>query len=104
MSILKPFNESIDKKSAIKLINSYAESYKLKEEQNSFLLSKIKELESNLTLKKEIISSLTSSMTITDKMQQLLSKLNNEIDSLTTENRRLAASYEEVHNKVMTIF
>lgn len=103
MSLLKSLSDSIDKKSAIKLINSYAESYKLKEDQNSFLASKIKDLESNLALKKEIIGSLTSSLSIPDKMQDLLSKLHFEIDSLTLENRRLGLNFEEAYNKVLLL-
>ena len=47
-----------EKKSALKLINKYAESYRILENENKQLKSEIKDLKLNLKINKEIIEGL----------------------------------------------
>lgn len=101
MSFLKMGNQdSIDKKSVVKLINRYAESYKIKEAENSFLASQSQDLRSNLTIKAEIINTLISQLSLDEKMSQVYELMNTEIVSLRHQVEELTLNLEEAKNKV----
>lgn len=101
MNAIKGFTGFIDKKSAVKLINSYAESYKLQEEKIHFLTSKIQDLEANLGIKINLINSLMMTFDISQATQEIISQLNNEISLLKSENRRLSFSLDEAKSNVI---
>lgn len=95
-----PRAKSVDKKTAVKLINNYAESYKKKEFENALLQKQINDLQNNLKLNKTIIGTLTSSLPANEKVNELIQKLNDEISELYQMNGKLRAQLEESNDKV----
>ena len=81
-----PRNRSVDKKTAVKLINSYAESYKIKEEENQKLKQKILDLKDNLKANKEMIENVTSSLSKDEKVNLFIKQQKNQIDNLSNQN------------------
>ena len=51
----------LDKQTALKLINQYADNYKRIEDENKALQQEVKDLKSNLNVNKEIIESFFKS-------------------------------------------
>ena len=77
-----------EKKSAIKLINQYAEQYKRVDLENKSLLNEIADLKKNLKISKEIIESFfkpeqkEKSKIFLRKTKEEIQNLNSTIDSL----------------------
>ena len=80
-----------EKKSAIKLINQYAEQYKRVDLENKSLLNEIADLKKNLKISKEIIESFfkpeqkEKSKIFLRKTKEEIQNLNSTIDSLRKE-------------------
>lgn len=95
-----PRAKSVDKRTAVKLINNYAESYKKKEDENAFLLKKVEDLNNNLKLNKLIINTLTSKLPDDQKTKDLINNLNLEINELYSQNSVLSSQLLESNDKV----
>lgn len=96
-----PRNKSVDKKTVIKLINSYAESYKIIEEENKRLKNQVKDLSENLKVNKALIISLSnSSLKPEDKSTHIITEYSNQLEILFEKNKQLSKQISEIHNKV----
>lgn len=103
VTINSPRAKSVDKKTAVKLINNYAESYKKKESENAFLQRQIEDLQNNLMLNKNIINTFTMNLPPNEKASELIKKLSCEINELYSMNFQLRSQLEESNNKVRPI-
>ena len=80
MSKIKIKNKE-EKKTIIKLLNNYADSYQLLKDENMSLENEIKDLRLNIKINKEIISELLNSSNSKfneNKLKTIILKLNNE--------------------------
>lgn len=93
-----------EKKSAIKLINQYAEQYKRVDLENKDLMNEIEDLKKNLQLSKDIINSFfkseqkEKSKIFLKKTKEEIKLLNNTIDNLrkTIKEERDKSTYYEI--------
>lgn len=99
-----PRAKSVDKRTAVKLINNYAESYKKKEDENALLQKHIDDLNHNLKLNKVIIKALSSGLTDDERTKEFINNLNIEINELYLQNKLLMNRLEESNSKVPYIF
>jgi cell division septum initiation protein DivIVA len=98
---ISPRNKSVDKKTAIKLINSYAESYKILEEENKRLKNQIKDMSENLKVNKSIVSSLSSTNLKPDeKSTKIINELSVQVEILLEKNKELTKGIADTQNKV----
>lgn len=95
-----PRAKSVDKRTAVKLINNYAESYKKKENENADLQRQVDDLQKSLKLNKVIINTLTSNLSDDEKTKEYISNLNAEISSIYSRNQELRALLDESNSKV----
>lgn len=102
-SVISPRARSVDKKTAVKLINNYAESYKKKETENAELQRQIDDLQNGLKLNKVIINTLTSSLSDEEKTKELIMNLNIEISNLYSQNQELRTRLEEAKSNVRNL-
>src|SRR5689334_12882673 len=103
-----------DRKSALKLINKYAESYNILEEENKQLRSEVNDLKLNLTINKEIIDSFYSGKSKADlnfffqkKMKEehnnfieIIDKLKKEKDDLRLRLQISEQNFNENFNEI----
>ena len=82
----------IHEKFGAKLINKYAESYYMKEDENNQLKKTLKDLKTTLKFNKDMIITLTSNLDVDSKVKKTLENnkqeiafLNSKIDSLNKE-------------------
>jgi hypothetical protein len=105
-----------ERKSALKLINKYAESYNILEEENKHLKNEINDLKLNLKINKEIIESFYSGKSKAEissifkrKMKEenqnymeQIQKLNKEKDELRYKQQLMEQMYEESVESIKT--
>ena len=102
MSKLKIKNKD-EKKTLMKLINKYAESYNLLKDEYKSLDNEVKDLRLNLKLNKEIISdilNLNSSINET-KFKNIILKLNNELNTLYSQLEKISKEKFNLRNKIL---
>ena len=106
----------LDKHTALKLINQYADNYKRIEEENKALQQEVKDLKSNLNVNKEIIESFfksdktkleTQLNVFFSKSKEEITTLNKRNEALTKENSELrikSLKYESIINDSLSQF
>ena len=106
----------LDKQTALKLINQYADNYKRIEDENKALQQEVKDLKSNLNVNKEIIESFfksdktkleTQLNVFFSKSKEEINTLNKRNESLTKENSELrikSLKYESIINDSLSQF
>ena len=77
-------SKSSDTKTALKLLNQYAEGYHALKFENKMLISEMNDLRTNLKINKNIISSFLAKISLPQQTQTLISNLQNEINTLTS--------------------
>lgn len=93
-----------EKKIALKLINKYADSYSVLEEENKQLKAEIKDMKVNLKINKEIIQGFFQMGTNEEKSKFYNLKLKEEITNLNSKIEKLNREKEDIKNKVSYIF
>ena len=76
-------NDEESKKTAIKLVNQYADSYKIVEKENKLLSQEIQDLKMSLQISKTMITDLLSNLKLNLKEKSIIDGLKQEIDLLS---------------------
>ena len=100
-----------EKKTAIKILNKYADSYNNLVEENKSLQAEIKDLRANVKLNKEILSDLMSSMTkssnsnknslSSNSFKSVYNKINQELSSVYEQNEKLSKERNFLREKIL---
>ena len=93
--------KKLDKNFVIKIINQYADNYKLLEKENSNLKKEIKDLKSNLVINKEIIESFFKKDEAKNTYLLYLNNLKNEMKEIENKNEKLSKDNNELHNRLI---
>jgi hypothetical protein len=93
-----------EKKIALKLLNKYADSYGLLEEENRQLRAEILDMKINLKINKEIIQGFFQLNSFEDKSTFYHTKLKEEVISLTMKIDKLLLEKEDLKLKVNQLF
>ena len=93
-------NSEIGKKTALKLLNKYADSFNNIKEENKLLKSQIEDLRSNLKINKSIIESFFSKLAPKDKEKSILSIIKTENENLFKQNEELRKKNDELNSKI----
>lgn len=89
-----------EKDTALKLLNKYADSYKVLEEENKILRAEIIDLRTNLKINKDIIQGFFQMNNSEERSQFYVTKLNEENKSHTKHSEKLLRENEELRSKV----
>lgn len=92
---------SVEKKTVVSLINSYAESYQLKEVENGRLLKKIGDLEICLNINKKMIDELMNNSGWDEKSRACLSLLQKENKELQRQMKSNEKQLSDTNLKVI---
>src|SRR5687767_10716799 len=87
-------------KTALKLLNKYADAHKALEEENRGLRTEITDLKTTLKLNKGIIEDLFKQTNSNEKNNTYISKLKEEIKGLNQRNEKLLKEKEEIVGKL----
>jgi len=93
--------KKLDKNFVIKIINQYADNYKLLEKENSNLKKEIIDLKSNLVINKEIIESFFKKDEAKNTYLLYLNNLKNEMKEIENKNEKLSKDNNELHNRLI---
>ncbi len=93
-----------EKKIALKLLNKYADSYGLLEEENRQLRAEILDMKINLKINKEIIQGFFQLNSFEDKSTFYHTKLKEEVISLNMKIDKLILEKEDLKLKVNQLF
>ena len=88
------------KKTAIKLLNKYAESFNTLKEENNILKKQIEDLNLNLKINKSIIDSFFSDKNISEKEISLINSIKEENNHLYQQKELLEKKNLELINKI----
>lgn len=91
-------NKTNPNQTALKLINKYADRYKLIEEENSKLKREIKELSQTLTINKDIIQQFIQNSSIDSKFKYVIEQQKKEINLLTEAKENLEKENKEQYD------
>ena len=94
-------NFQSEKKTALKLINKYADSYNAIIQENKFLKSEIRDLNSNLKINKQIIEGFFAKNSPKEKTNNFINKYKIENAKLYEQNLKLNKKIEELTNKLI---
>ena len=96
-----------EKKTAIKILNKYADSYNNLIEENKSLQAEIKDLRTNIKFNKDLLNELISSMGKTQKnnkntnnTQSINAKMTQEVNELYIQNERLSKERNMLRDKL----
>lgn len=89
-------SKSVDKKTAIKLINSYAESYQIKDEENLRLKSQIKEMNSLLNEHKNLINRILSTSSKEEKERVFVEFASAQLEKEKEKNEKYESQIKEM--------
>ena len=92
-------NPGEDKKTALKLINKYADSYNCIIQENNFLKSEIKDLKDNLKINKQIIQGFFSNNKNNSKYEKYILYYKEENEKLYEQNNKLLQKIENLISK-----
>ena len=92
-------NPGEEKKTALKLLNKYADSYNNIIQENIFLKSEIKDFRDNLKLNKEIIKGFFSNNKNNNKIDNFINQYKQENDKLYEQNYNLSKKIENLISK-----
>ena len=90
----------VGKKTALKLLNKYADSFNSIKEENKQLKIQIEDLNSNLQINKSIIESFFSNLNSKEKESSIISKIKQENSNLYKQNEELRKKVEELNSKI----
>ena len=93
--------KKLDKNFVVKIINQYADNYKLLEKENSNLKKEIIDLKSNLVINKEIIESFFKKDEAKNTYLLYLNNLKNEMKEIENKNEKLSKDNNELHNRLI---
>ena len=86
----------------MKIINQYADNYKLLEDENLNLKNEIDDIKSNLNINKEIIESFFKNEgNNQDSYLSYLNQLKKEIKSIEEKNEKLINEKKELHERII---
>ena len=94
-------NFKSEKKTALKLINKYADSYNAIIQENKFLKSEIRDLNSNLKINKQIIEGFFAKNSPKEKTNNFINNYKIENAKLYEQNLKLNKKIEELTNKLI---
>ena len=89
-----------EKKTALKLINKYADSYNAIIQENKFLKSEIRDLNSNLKINKQIIEGFFAKNSPKEKTNNFINNYKIENAKLYEQNLKLNQKIEDLTNKL----
>ena len=92
-------NARVKKKTALKLLNKYADSYHAIIQENNFLKTEILDLKANIQINKEIIQGFFSEKKFKDKIDLYKSQYKKENENLYNQNDKLLKKIEELTSK-----
>ena len=92
-------NPGEEKKTALKLLNKYADSYNSIIQENIFLKSEINDLKDNLKINKEIIKGFFSNNKNNNKIDNFINQYKLENDKLYEQNINLSKKIENLISK-----
>ena len=90
----------VGKKTALKLINKYADSFNHIKEENKQLKLQIEDLNSNLKINKSIIEGFFSKLSSKEKESSIISHIKQENFNLYNQNEQLRKKMEELNTKI----
>ena len=90
----------VGKKTALKIINKYAESFNNIKEENKQLKIQIEDLNSNLKINKSIIEGFFSKLNSKEKESSIITKIKQENLNLYHQNEQLRKNIEELNSKI----
>ena len=90
----------VGKKTALKLLNKYADNFYSLKEENIQLKLQIQDLNSNLKINKSIIDNFFSKLNPKEKESSIISKIKQENYNLYTQNEALRKKNSELSNKI----
>ena len=97
-----------EKKTAIKILNKYADSYNNLIEENKSLQSEIKDLRTNIKFNKDLLNELISSMGKTQKNNKnsnnnnsIYVKMTQEVNELYIQNEKLSKERNMLREKLL---
>jgi hypothetical protein len=93
-------NSKNEKKTALKLINKYADSYNTIILENKTLKLENKDLRSNLKINKEIIDGFFSNKTFKEKIESFIKSYKEENKNLYNQNLILSKELETINSKI----
>ncbi len=97
----KKMKKKLDRNFVVKIINQYADNYKLLEKENSNLKKEIMDLKSNLVINKEIIESFFQKDEAKNTYLLYLNTLKDEMKVIEEKNEKLANDNNELHNRLI---
>ena len=92
--------EEVGKKTALKLINKYADSFNLIKDENKQLKIQIEDLKSNLKINKSIIEGFFSKLNSKEKESSIISQIKKENLNLYNQNEQLRKKIEDLNAKI----
>jgi len=92
--------EEVGKKTALKLINKYADSFNLIKDENKQLKMQIEDLKSNLKINKSIIEGFFSKLNSKEKESSIISQIKKENLNLYNQNEQLRKKIEDLNAKI----
>ena len=90
----------VGKKTALKLLNKYADNFYSLKEENAQLKLQIEDLNSNLRINKSIIDNFFSKLNPKEKESTIISKIQQENFNLYNQNENLRKKNSELTNKI----
>ena len=93
--------KKLDKNFYVKIINQYADNYKLLEEENNSLKNENKDLKTNLNVNKEIIESFFKKGDEKNTYLLYLNNLKEEIKQIEEKNEKLKKDNIDLHQKII---
>ena len=90
----------VGKKTALKIINKYAESFNNIKEENKQLKIQIEDLNSNLKINKSLIEGFFSKLNSKEKESSIITKIKQENLNLYHQNEQLRKNIEELNSKI----
>ena len=90
----------VGKKTALKLLNKYADSFNSIKEENKQLKIQIEDLNSNLKINKSIIEGFFSKLNSKEKESSIISQIKKENLNLYHQNEKLRKQLEEANSKI----
>ena len=94
--------KKLDRNFVVKVINQYADNYKLLEDENINLKNEIEDIKSNLNINKGIIESFfKNGENNQDSYLSYLNQLKTEIKSIEEKNEKLIKEKKELHERII---
>ena len=90
----------VGKKTALKLLNKYADSFNSIKEENKQLKIQIEDLNSNLKINKSIIEGFFSKLNSKEKESSIIAQIKKENLNLYQQNEKLRKQIDELNSKI----